>query len=68
MKVFGEAGVGAFVAPTAIEKEVMRQHDVQVIGRTEELREQYYAVSAERRIKHPAVLAISEAARRRFSI
>lgn len=68
MMAFGEAGVGAFASPTAIEKEVMRQHDVQVIGRTEELREQYYAVSAERRIKHPAVLAISEAARRRLSI
>jgi LysR family transcriptional activator of nhaA len=66
MKVFGEAGVGVFAVPTAIEKEVVQQHDVQVVGRTDEIREQFYALSAERKIKHPAVLAISDAARRRL--
>jgi LysR family transcriptional regulator, transcriptional activator of nhaA len=67
LKVFGEAGIGVFAVPTAIEREVVQQHDVQVIGRTDEIREQYYALSAERKIKHPAVLAISDAARRRLS-
>lgn len=67
LKVFGEAGVGVFAVPTAIEKEVAQQHEVQVVGRTDEIREQYYALSAERKIKHPAVLAISDAARRRLA-
>lgn len=62
-KAFGQAGAGVFVAPTAIEQEVKRQYDVRVIGRTDKVRERFYAISAERRIKHPAVVAISQAAR-----
>ncbi len=62
-KAFGQAGAGVFVAPTAIEREVKRQYDVKVIGRTDKVRERFYAISAERRIKHPAVVAISHAAR-----
>lgn len=62
-KAFGQAGAGIFVAPTAIEQEVKRQYDVKVIGRTDKVRERFYAISAERRIKHPAVVAISHAAR-----
>lgn len=67
LKVVGEAGIGVFAAPTVIEKEVIRQYEVQVIGKTEEIRAQYFAISAERRIRHPAVLAITDAARRRLS-
>jgi LysR family transcriptional activator of nhaA len=62
-KAFGQAGAGVFVAPSAIEREVKRQYDVKVIGRTDKVRERFYAISAERRIKHPAVVAISHAAR-----
>jgi LysR family transcriptional activator of nhaA len=64
MKVFGQAGAGLFVAPTATEKEVCRQYHVRAIGVLPKLREQFYAVSVERKLKHPAVVAISEAARR----
>jgi LysR family transcriptional activator of nhaA len=64
LKVFGEAGRGFFAAPAAIEDEVRRQHHVRAVGRAEGLRERFYAVTVERRLKHPAVLAISEAARR----
>ncbi len=63
MKVFGQAGAGIFVSPTANANEVARQFDAEVIGSTEEIREQFYAISAERRISHPAVLAITRAAR-----
>ncbi len=63
MKVFGQAGAGIFVSPTANASEVARQFDAEVIGSTEEIREQFYAISAERRISHPAVLAITRAAR-----
>ena len=63
MKVFGQDGIGLFPAPSVIEKEVCRQYKVRVVGRTEAVRERYYAISVERRLKHPAVLAICEAAR-----
>lgn len=64
LKVFGQSGAGLFPAPTAIEKEVKRQYDVQVVGRLDEVREEFHAISLERRLKHPAVLAITEAARK----
>jgi LysR family transcriptional activator of nhaA len=63
MTAFGQAGVGVFIAPTAIEADVVRQYRVQPIGRTEEVRERFYAISPERRLRHPAVVAISDAAR-----
>ena len=63
MKVFGQHGEGLFVSPTAIEEEICRQYRVQVVGRIEEVRERFYAISVERRLKHPAVVKISEAAR-----
>jgi len=63
LKAFGERGVGLFAAPSAIEAEVRRQYGVQVIGRIDQVRERFYAISVERRLKHPAVVAISEAAR-----
>jgi LysR family transcriptional activator of nhaA len=63
LKVFGAHGTGVFPAPTAIEAEVARQYGVRVVGRVEEVRERFYAVSIERRLRHPAVVAISRGAR-----
>lgn len=63
LKVFGQAGVGLFAAPYAIHAEICRQHEVEVLGEIPSIREVFYAISAERRLKHPAVLAISSAAR-----
>lgn len=62
LTTFGQAGAGLFVAPTVLEKEVMRQFGVTVVGRLDAVRERYFAISVERRLKHPAVVAISEAA------
>lgn len=62
LTTFGQAGAGLFVAPTVIEKEVMRQYGVVSVGRLDAVRERYFAISVERRLKHPAVMAISEAA------
>ncbi len=62
LTVFGQAGEGVFMAPTIIEQEVERQYQVKVIGRTDKIRERFYAISVERVIRHPAVVAISEAA------
>jgi LysR family transcriptional activator of nhaA len=63
MKAFGEGGAGVFTVPTAVEEDVLRKYAVTVVGRSEEVRERYYAISTERRIKHPAVSAITAAAR-----
>jgi len=63
LRTFGQAGAGVFAAPSVIEREVVRQHRVRVVGRTADIRERYYAISAERRVKHPAVVAMTDAAR-----
>jgi LysR family transcriptional activator of nhaA len=63
LKVFGQSGAGVFAVPTAMESEVRAQYQVGSVGRTDEIVEHFYAVSAERRIKHPCVVAVSEAAR-----
>jgi len=68
MKAFGEAGTGIFTSPTAVEDDVVRKYGVRVIGRTAEIKERFYAISAERRIKHPAVSAITETARNELFI
>lgn len=63
LKVFGADGVGIFPAPTVMEPDVSRQYGVQVLGRAPEVRERFYAISVERKLKNPAVVAISDAAR-----
>jgi len=64
MTAFGRAGTGIFPAPTAIEREIETEYNVRVVGRLPEVRERFYAVSAERKIKNPIVSAITSAARR----
>lgn len=68
LKVFGQEGRGLFPAPLAIAAEVKRQYSVTVAGVIPDVQERYYAVSVERRLKHPAVVAISAAARNMFAI
>jgi LysR family transcriptional activator of nhaA len=63
MKAFGEASAGIFTSPTAVEQDVLEKYGVTVIGRSEDVKERFYAISAERRIKHPAISAITAAAR-----
>ncbi|HYW79743.1 MAG TPA: transcriptional activator NhaR [Thermoguttaceae bacterium] len=63
LKVFAQEGTGVFAAPTAIEKETCRQYRVRPIGELAGVKERYYAISVERKLKHPAVVAISDAAR-----
>ncbi len=68
LDAFGQAGLGLFVGPTAIEQEICRQYDVQTIGQTVDVHERVYAISAERTLKHPAVVAISTTARKELFI
>lgn len=63
-KVFGAAGEGIFAVPSIVEDEVCRSFGVKVVGRAEGLRERFFAISVEKRIQHPAILAITSAARK----
>jgi LysR family transcriptional activator of nhaA len=62
--VFSEAAVGAFASPTPTESQVKRQYGLSVLGRARDITASYYAISLDRRLKHPAVIAISEFAHR----
>jgi len=66
LKAFGAAGDGVFAAPTAVEDDVLRMYGVRIVGREPAIRERFYAISVEKRLKHPAVVAISRAARTRL--
>ena len=67
MTAFGQAGVGVFPVPTVVEAETVAAYGVKVLGRSAEARTEYFAISAERRVTHPCVLAIAESARTRFA-
>jgi LysR family transcriptional activator of nhaA len=60
MKAFGQAGTGIFVAPTALETIMMQEAPLELLGRANEINEQFFAISVERRITHPAVMAITK--------
>lgn len=66
LKVFGQAGAGLFVVPNVVEDEVCRQYRVVPIARVDAVRERFFALSVERRLSHPAVVAITTAARLRM--
>jgi LysR family transcriptional activator of nhaA len=63
-KDFGQEGVGVFAVPSVIEAEVRHQYRVRLVGRAPAVRQQFYAISVERKIKHPAVVAVCETARK----
>jgi LysR family transcriptional activator of nhaA len=61
--VFGADGMGIFPAPSVIAEDVAHQYHVKVVGRTDEIRERFYAISMARKLQHPAVVAITNSAR-----
>ena len=63
LKVFGEAGAGFFPAPAAIADQVEHMYHAKSIGDVDGVTERFYAISPERKIKHPAVVRITELAR-----
>ncbi len=63
MKTFGQSGAGIFIAPSVIEDEIVQQYGVDIMGRVEDVIDQFYAISVERKLTHPAVLAITQTAR-----
>ncbi|ROL63540.1 LysR family transcriptional regulator [Pseudomonas protegens] len=64
MQAFGQSGSGIFIAPSVIAEEVRQQYGVQLIGQTDAVTESFYAISVERKVKHPGIVAITEGARR----
>ncbi len=62
-KEFGRRGMGIFVGPTVLERDIEKQYGVRALGATPEVVEEFFAISIERRITHPCVTAITEAAR-----
>jgi LysR family transcriptional activator of nhaA len=62
-QAFGREGRGVFLSPSVLEEQTAAQHGVRVLGRSDELVEQFFAISVERHISHPAVAAITQAAR-----
>jgi len=68
MKAFGQRGAGVFIGPTVLESEIETQYGVKTLGRTTEIIEEFFAISVERRVTHPCVVAITEAARDRLFV
>jgi len=68
LQVFGQEGMGLFVAPTVVEAQIRRHYGVRVVGRLPEVRERFYAISVERKLVHPAVVALTDAARKRLFV
>ena len=66
VKYFGQSGFGVFCTPSIIEEHVTRQYGVSVIGRTEDISERLYAISPERKVKHPGVKILIEGAKAIF--
>ncbi|HNE14824.1 MAG TPA: transcriptional activator NhaR [Rhodocyclaceae bacterium] len=63
MKAFGQSGSGVFPAPAAMALEIEAHYGVVPLGQTDDMHERFFAISAERRLTHPAVVAVSDAAR-----
>ena len=68
MKAFGQNNHGIFAVPSVIEQDVKRKYQVEIVGRTDAVRVRFYAISYQRIIKHPAVTAITQTARRDFFV
>lgn len=63
LQVLGQEGLGVFAAPTVVEADIRRAYGVVAIGRLATVRERFYAISVERKLRHPGVVAISEGAK-----
>jgi LysR family transcriptional activator of nhaA len=63
LSCFGETGAGVFAAPSVLEKQFRRERKLRVVGHANAVRNRFYAISVERKLKHPAVVAICETAR-----
>jgi LysR family transcriptional activator of nhaA len=63
LKAFAADGMGAMFVPTVIAKTVARRYDVVDVAEVAAVQERFWAITAERRLVHPAVVAMRNAAR-----
>jgi LysR family transcriptional regulator, transcriptional activator of nhaA len=63
LRAFGESGTGVFPIPSVVKRQIQKQKGLRAVGLTNEVRTQFYAISAERKLQHPAVVAIRDAAK-----
>lgn len=68
LREFGRRGAGVFPAPGIVEKELKRHHGVERIGLAKGVTARFYAISLEKKVRHPAVAAICDAAGRSPSL
>jgi LysR family transcriptional activator of nhaA len=66
LRNFGGAGAGIFAVPSVLEKQFRREDKLRLLGRAEAVPNRFYAISVERKLKHPAVGAICETARHKL--
>jgi LysR family transcriptional activator of nhaA len=66
LRAFAQSGSALFPVPSVFARELRRQDKIQRIGSTKDVKLRFYAISAERKIQHPAVIAICESARRQL--
>lgn len=62
MKAFGQAGRGLFPAPVVLATELAGRYGVHLVGKIDAVREGYWLITGERRLTHPAVRAVADAA------
>ncbi len=58
LKTFGAAGVGLFFSPVVVANEINRQYGTEMLGKAEGVFERFYAITAQRKLKHPSIAAI----------
>lgn len=63
LKEFGHGGIGLFPVPAAVLTEVKQQYNVEFVGQLEEVRLRFYAITMQRKLTHPAIIAISHVAK-----
>jgi LysR family transcriptional activator of nhaA len=66
MSALGQAGLGLFPAPSAVARELCRQDGVRLVGTIESVRQRFFAITVDRKVKHPAVSVICERAARQL--
>jgi LysR family transcriptional activator of nhaA len=66
LKIFAQNGVGLFAVRDAVERETQKHYHVRLLGRVKSIRERFYAISVERKLKNPAVVALTVAARQKL--
>ena len=64
LKFFGQTGRGLFCVSTAVERDVLAEFDVSIVGRVDSVFDRYYGILPERKFKHAAVDIVLQAGKK----